>query len=154
MGIKFICPKCGEAVIGKYIKPSDQINCPHCQCEIVVPPDISETNEESNIIRIQKEKSEEILAAAKGPQPNSEIIAYIVMIIGGLFMISGLFFPLLIPFQGQAPGGASFLFFIVFLMQGFLIIAFGKGLSCLLKIEYNSRITNDRLKELANKIES
>jgi hypothetical protein len=116
-----------------------------------VPSDISETDEESNIMRIQKEKSEEALAKAKGLQPNSEIIAYIVMIIGGLFMISGLFFPLLIPFQGQAPGGAFFLFFIVFLMQGFLIIAFGKAISCLLKMEYNSRITNSLLERLLNK---
>ncbi len=150
MGIKFNCPECGKVVIGKYIKPSDRIICPHCQSEVSVPSDISETDEESNIMRIQKEKAMETSTSEDTLKPNSEIIAYIVMVIGFLLIVSGLFFPLLIPAQAQFGGGEVFVL-LIFAANGILIIAFGKGLSCLLKLEYNSRITNSLLEKLLNK---
>ena len=51
MGLKFNCPSCGKAIIGKYLIFDDQVSCPHCQNKILVPKNTDITNEPPNIVK-------------------------------------------------------------------------------------------------------
>jgi len=51
MAIKFTCPKCNEVIISKFLKPGDEMDCPFCMADTVVPADVTETTEAPNINR-------------------------------------------------------------------------------------------------------
>lgn len=165
MGVKFKCMHCSNYVISGYLQPGDSLNCPFCKKEVIVPENLFETNEESNILRALK--GEEIVSNAADDQlimgenqKNANttgrvvikfktLLAYgkTISVLGWLMVVIGIILAFAVFIEQNiwlVPSA------IIVVIMGIAIVAYGQLISCFIAIENNTRATYEMMHKQAN----
>jgi membrane protease YdiL (CAAX protease family) len=103
MILKYNCPSCGFEIITRYLMPGDNLNCPECNAEIMVPEDAIQTDQEPNIfsrkehphawpppiLETAEELIEDVIAPSEdegSPEPTPWNVYSVLKFVGALIL--------------------------------------------------------------------